>query len=508
MLRSIGFVISITFIGLAHAVEVKPEINGSLDDSCREIYTCDTQVTGTPANAVPTNRYAGMLRITGDYVTVQDLNIQDSAGTFFDQEGSYGILDNIDAEYAFSQIGYFASGLGKESILRDSYFASGNWGRTWEDETDCPSGPSCPLLPGFSSSNGQGGILVRNHRDTFNGLGKANVLIQNNVFVDYSTRGTGTETRYDWQTELINCLQSTHLIVADNKSYGIAPLYSDNCQYAVWERNLAWGADLENLEFTTATLEEYPPNVSPATNTINNDNIVYRNNMIAGGGCGKFGGAEDGALDGGFFNNNMAWIGNTCFSNANTSFGLDNLRYQLGGVDTFGPSAVVEVKSNAIFAPEASGTGFWSDDPSCRITLPAEDIDMDYNAFDDTIPSGKNGLNSKCTSNSLTSSDFQLATTYANSRNFDPDTTPLTVGAFEPGASSPLLGQGDPLLDTEEYSWLTPAEFSSYIITYYLANSPGSCYTEANWKKKLACDAAGVTRDATTPDVGAMEYTP
>jgi hypothetical protein len=82
------------------------------------------------------------------------------------------------------------------------------------------------------------------------------------------------------------------------------------------------------------------------------------------------------------------------------------------------------------------------------------------------------------------------------------------VGAFEPGASSPLLDQGDPLLDTEEYSWLTPAEFSSYIITYYLANSPGSCYTEANWKKKLACDAAGVTRDATTPDIGAMEYTP
>jgi len=59
------------FLGAgAHAVEVKPEINGTMDAACRAVLgTCPTWVTAS--------RYTGTVRINADSVQIQDISIQD-----------------------------------------------------------------------------------------------------------------------------------------------------------------------------------------------------------------------------------------------------------------------------------------------------------------------------------------------------------------------------------------------------------------------------------------------
>ena len=97
MLRSIGLFIALTLAGLVHAVEVKPEINGTIDNGCLtdgDENACAFMGPGSGrTGAVPTNVYVGLVSSATDteYITFQDLNISHSAG--------YGIRLGVNADH-------------------------------------------------------------------------------------------------------------------------------------------------------------------------------------------------------------------------------------------------------------------------------------------------------------------------------------------------------------------------------------------------------------------------
>ncbi len=482
--------------------QVRPEINGTLEASCRTTYDCATGRTNN-GPAVPSGLNDALLRIVGDYITVSYISLQDSAGLFADIEGYRVIYEHTRNEYAFSQVTYHTGGLGKEAIVRYNLFASQNWYRTFWDETGCktsgPQPPSCVITFG-SRPAGQGGVVVRNHRPE-----PAYILYHSNIFADYSDLGLNLgEGRDRLKSELFNCLQSTHTIFAFNVVYDWNPMYSDNCQYSIWEANasVAFGSP---GGFIALTQEEYPPTGSSiGSQGLSNEFNMYRNNVIfEPNHCGQIGDIEQGSIDFGFLHGDSFMFGNTCLGGV--EFGFNNRTSGLSGQSGFQPGAKMEIKSNAIFAPDATGVlPFWTNDPSCRVSYSGSDLD--YNAFDNVNNSGNGGGSTPiadCRSNMVLSGDFMLATTYADRKNFSLQ-NPMNLAAGRPLVGSPLIGQGDPNLRNEELGWLTSSTFPAYITDELFRIAPGTCYTMDNWTKKLACDAGGNERPA-LPTIGAWE---
>lgn len=71
MLRSFGLFITLLcgVISVAHAVEVKPEINGLMDSTCRAAGNCPFSEA---------SQFTGQVFLDGDYITFQDISVQDS----------------------------------------------------------------------------------------------------------------------------------------------------------------------------------------------------------------------------------------------------------------------------------------------------------------------------------------------------------------------------------------------------------------------------------------------
>jgi len=107
MFRSIGLFIALSLAGLSHAVEVKPEINGTIDNGCLlndDENACAFMGNGsTRTGAVPSNIYRPLIGTAQNtsYVTIQDLNVQHSAGFGF-RTGQYNdhiVIKNNDFSF-------------------------------------------------------------------------------------------------------------------------------------------------------------------------------------------------------------------------------------------------------------------------------------------------------------------------------------------------------------------------------------------------------------------------
>jgi hypothetical protein len=87
MLRSCGFFFSILCSLTAFAVEVKPEINGTMDSTCRTAGNCAFSEAA---------QYSAQVMLDGDYITFQDISVQDSAYQGIYIHGDHHTVENTE----------------------------------------------------------------------------------------------------------------------------------------------------------------------------------------------------------------------------------------------------------------------------------------------------------------------------------------------------------------------------------------------------------------------------
>ena len=442
---------------------MRPEIAGSLSDDCRASSTCDVEGAGVPAG-----NNAGLVQIqnTADWVTVDGMSIQDSAGVFMRIYGDDCVIQNSLMEYAYFQVivmgkdgGDFG---GERCVLKQNTFKSWNWARDWS--------------PQFS--NGQGGLMVRNHDDA-DGWGG---LIQSNTFIDLGDDRYGTEARGRIKSEVINILQSTHAVVADNLTYGVPQIYCDNCQKTIFERNVCvFPVDPTGpTNCVGSTVEVYG-------NQVENDEVVYRLNAGINADTPIVVRKNDDLVPSTIEQQEMHWY-------ANTMLGALDL-----GVDMTAIDADVDgpffMESNLLFSPDADFAN-WAGDDSCRILFASSKITRGFNAWDGSA------VASICsgTGDTFLGSNAGLVTTATTWNAYSPS-NPFSWSDLEPASDRQ---DGDSSLDNETLAWITDANFPQRTDMDVI----GVCNdTEANFQKKVGCDALGNGR-ALGVEAGAVEFTP
>jgi hypothetical protein len=473
MLRSIGFLISITFIGLAHAVEVRPQIQGSMTSACASNLNCDfTDFGGSEVSAT-----SGQVTINTDYVELNGIHITLTKSRGVKVRGladpddntiTGTTLDSVTISYTGFQPASFENQTTLTVIKNSQSFLTSicEW-QERENFNDAllPQTANC----GASTSGVSSGWL-------FQGNSSAQALLDGNTF----ERG--------W-SEGVNCLNSRDMIVRNNTVavFGSVGIYGDACENFVVEHNILVGLNYGNADNCGLNLGECPDygsaiqvNVesSEATSGKNAGPLLARNNVLVGTDNGVTVNVSGTARS----NGRTAYVeayGNTIVNSIAESLGLTT-----SAVDAV--LSVFEFKSNIS----------WDQDKTahCRNAGSNVNAGADYNLW------YTNPLDSDCDgANDPTPGAPAGFASYATFEAMSYDDIPL-VAEFTPSGAI----NADPALETETHDLDFDTNFDNAL--WSEMTTIGVCNdTKAHWNAKLYCDYSGTARNATTPTTGAVE---
>ncbi|MEM9623197.1 MAG: hypothetical protein AAF993_16215, partial [Pseudomonadota bacterium] len=254
----------------------KAEINGTYDDTCRNISNTssntDTCLFGV-SGAVPQSTTQGLVQIDGEYVHFTDIVMRDSAGRGVQINEKEGFRFLRSEQYDIR--GTFAHGGGSGSTYQvwdESTFARGGYGASGHYESNGGSNLAC-----FTFARGS-------HEDR-NGANYG--LFTNNLV-------------YDGKCELFSLLQTSGWIIRANRIYSGADAvyYVDNSSTNVIEWNifgfLTDACVVARKNNTNCPTGETSVKLEQYTNSSDNDNNLTRHNAFLYGGEFNHGGIEVG----------------------------------------------------------------------------------------------------------------------------------------------------------------------------------------------------------------------
>jgi len=485
MLRSIGLFIAL-LCGVAHAVEVKPEINGTYEASCRLTASsapCDVASAGKPSF------YGAQVAISTNvsYVTFRDIYIKDVAGVGFgiELDAHHIVVDNIEVAFtatAALDLRRNQQTHIKNSSWHDSGICLWQWRGTMcsvPDNVsslcrDAPGGPALIELGGMGHSTAAYGIFENNDAYVeYNGelLG-----------VGYHSGGNfwviGNRIRQGKRNGIYVAASGRNLIENnirwnyDNSSRSPA-IVGTKCNGDAYEDSETRGIDIAVETFETV-VQNY------------SDNIV-RNNIFAG--------VDDALFYAGVFpartvnigapgvqyyhNLVVGHTGEGVVADRNKTGSSWNDHYELVNNIIYSDveSAMCSSRAASNWADFEMGPNYWEstpDDVDCREAT-------DNNGPYDDVIGNPNLARSR---DSWNESDWTV------------DSGPsLADAVLQAGDSG--LNAGRPLQTA--ISWLDDANFD------YFSEVTTCSFTASEWEKQAAYDINCNLRSATTPNLGADE---
>lgn len=428
----------------------KPILRGTYTDACRTAGTCLFNTSG----AIPASQFSALLDVTSSYVTIQDIQVLDSAALGIQHtDGSYVDLSlNVDRVYVRNTVAQGVSWLRTAggSVMTNSWIENCMLGR---------------------SEQGIDGACVR-VRQRAGAAQRMKALIENNRV--HNSGGEG-----------INIVQTADVIVRGNivSNTSSPGLMSDNSKNILFEHNIVTGKGFQRINGT------YQENFGAGMYVVNetycsgstvgnmqNSLVTLRNNVIVNTHTGLRITTQ---------NNSPCTDGKTAFTS-----GFDISAYVYGNTIlaraiilqatniTADTAGTIEIKGNAFIGPNG-----------CTWPTAVDGVTISHNLY------GTNQTDNDCegTSSQIAAAGFPIESDY--SAFYGTNDIP-TVSDVTPGGGSAALNNGTALTSAH----LDAANFTEF------ANISGDIctITEANWEKGLYADFACATRGA-TPDIGAVE---
>jgi len=418
----------------------KPEINGTMDATCLAARNC---LFKDPA-AVPTDNAHGLIRVTGDNVTIQDWSVQDSAGEGIESSNGvdkFIIQRNTISHTAESGIN---TGNGAGVAILDNSVKHTSW-------CDLPT-TSYPCKGGAHGA----GIGL--------GISSSDAVVSGNLIE--STYGEGIIALFG--------AGSTAAVIRDNNITDArsACIDVDSKTEVVIEENICWhssdGELSTNWGFVTRGMLISIEDFGPATTT----NVTVRNNIISGTEvCFTY--LMDNIVRGTDDDVGALFVGNTCI--------LPTLRAMDLNEAAADVTAEHEVKNNIIYAPTASA------EDKCVTKAGA----IDYNLWD-AAPTDSDcvGANDPTPAKPTLSKDV--------------DTWSFTAASGGPTFADAAMTNGSAGDDVG--TPIVTAKHDDTLYTYWSnLTSPYTPADQAVWEKENGYDINGAVRDASTPDMGVDE---
>ena len=474
----------------AWAIEVRPTIEGSLTQSCIDGLNCAWTTDMGGCSSVSD----GQLEVRSDYVRVDGLRIAYSKcrgvkvkeGTATFSDAQYGFRFENSVTYNTAQHPLVIELGSHDWVIRDNSFSYYNMCENSERNGGTTAGGS-----GNCGGFGHPGGVTAARIDDARGL-----IENNDVFL-----GGG---------EGINVLQSSVVVIRGNRVGSLrgATIYNDNTRggLVVTESNIIWGATDDDIGqgpgtdngWTGGSATSFNVENNVASTTVNGIGVagISRNNFGVCLGATMSGSLKPTAQGQGddiavrHMGNTVAKIcrpGGTTNILDMSSDGLDSTNFGSSACTSLtGSNCEFSVRSSILYAPTTTNSD------TCR-----PEVDNDYNAW------GQDSVDTDCQgSNDVNNSDavdpvFNVAS-YSDFDAMKWDNQPTWDDARLKSTST-LLGAGDPGLETE--TCISTSAFDSMISEMTYPFAP----TLANWKKCLYYDAEGTVRNATAPNVGALE---
>lgn len=460
--------------------DTRPYIGGDLNPTCIAAGNCGGAPTDYFSGKSVPSGYTASVDVYTDYVEVSDLEVAYVAGIGIQFSG-----DGSGAAYEGTQHHTIVRGnlvhhTGKQGIValngaQDFVIIENEI----HNHTQC-----------YAEAYTQG--LSSSERTTYcDGIAWGAALL---VARNYDAQGlVELNDIHDVYGEGININQgTTHVIVRGNRvgnTYSTT-LYCDMASRIVYESNIIWGVSGGTGDFSgsgggwgggmAANVEK--------SGYGDVEDCIFRNNLAMDGSRAILANvfADAGAYDAG--------LSTQFYAYGNTHLSVDEYGYRL-----VRRMADIEIKSNLIVTDDVGAAGIGSRSSVVGLTM-----DADYNYFTPT-PS-----DSTFTGANDVYSGVSLATTELDWDAADWTTDLPTVDDFRLLAGSAGIGAGDPTLDTEALpGGVVSSDFGTFLWDYtsypFAVNTASK---QANWSKKLYYDFEGTVRDASTPDIGALEYAP
>lgn len=430
------------------------------------------------------NGFVGQVDIQADYVEVSGLDVSYTAAMAIRASGSGNgpahtgsrhhiiIADNVLAYNGKQQL-VVMNGVQNFAVLRNDLSNGGQCFVEGARNGLSSQAARAPLCDGGAWGASLG--IFRNYN--------AHGLIENNDVHDTPQEG-------------INVNQGTsHVVVRGNRVGNTHSTsgYCDMCTYAVWESNILWGVfgDVGNWTVGGSFGGGFGSNVE-RNDYGNVEYNVIRNNISVDSGQASL-------------------VANTFTENGNPyAAGKFTQWFLYGNTFVSADSANLRL-TRTQSSSEMHSNVFVTDDVTAGSTclfssVESLTLDRGYNAWN------PNPTQSTCDgANDVTVATLGLASTETDWDAADYATDRPTIADFRiTNASSDLIGAGDPGLETENLpNGLDHSDFGTWIWQHtaypWAINSDQK---RLNWSKKLYYDFEGTARDATTPDIGAVEYAP
>lgn len=462
----------------------RPRIGGDLNATCITNANCGGSPTDYFAGKQVTTGYIASVEIESNYIEVAGLEVKYGAGIGIQAKGAglgspgsrhHIIVRDNKVSYVGKQAISFLNGVQNFAILRNEI----------HNHSQCYIEAVRNGVTTFSTratlcdGGAWGGALIASRNAPAYGL------IENNDIHDTMGEGIGVGQG------------ATRTIVRGNRvgNTHSTSIYTDMALENVLESNIIWGADTGGAgdysggSFGTPFGGGWEANVEKDDYS-HNRCTIWRNNIGVDGPV---------AFRGNVFNDAGAYAAGldiTAFAYGNTVVSAGSYGWRLTRRIT-----EIEAKSNVVYGDAGVGS-------SAMCSLQSVDAGYSFD-FDYTLWSATPTDGACVGSNDLTGS-LVLATNSADWETVDYATNKPTVDDFRLQAGSAGIGAGDPALETEALPCsLTSASFGTWLWDYTeYPYAVDDATKRANWSKKLFYDFEGTARDATTPDMGAIEYAP
>jgi len=491
-LRNICFATILLIPGLnAYAVEVKPEINGTYEQSCRdttntapcsiwETNKCGESGTAacTGSTPVPGSFWNGLLDVgtNQSYITIQDIKLKDAAG--------YGMRVAFNADHiTIDNIEIAATGSGNFDLAQEqqqvviknsSFHHSSICYFHWRGKANVPTnvakncdvdGPSNVELGGLQSWE------------------RAFVILSNNdVYDEFIGESVG------FYKSVGNGWLVGNRVREGRRNAGF---YMENVGEVLIESNIIW--DYDNAADPIAGVDSYnAPNPDIKANVLDTsietnwagptttprDQLIFRNNMLAAvASCvkiqGKYGAVTIDRKVGG------QWYGNTCLTD-----GTNNIVDVDNGQSGPTHNGQLDIVNNIFYRAGSSACELDATDWTSL------NVSNNYWAVTQT--------NSACSDAGDVIGTPDLVGVAANmiEANYSESVGPV-IGDFELKAGDAGLNAGVSI--ESAVSWLDDVDY-----TYFSDITSPCAPTAIEWEKQLGHDANCVLRSA-SPNIGADE---
>lgn len=463
------------------SIDTKPVIRGGLTDLCIEDASCtfpSTNISAMGEGFTSKDDSAIFVSSGADYTTISNIELRNiryrgltATGGGVAQGLTRLIVDGLDLRNAGRLNVTFENGV-YESVYRNSTVYNTNLCPQIVRTRRSADASACP-----EPTWGSGLITVARK--------SSRVLVEKNWA--YHSFGEGI-IFYNCQGGGFNIARGNTIMAHHSTS-----IYVDGCANNIVENNIVLGGNGSWLSgrLQMGTVASFQGFQNGKEKTAYNNSIgnLVRNNLLVGTNtCVRqaIGSASEPTATGEV---GVKVYGNTCI-----------------GSRSVGGGVVQRPNSGTIRELAVTGNAFWEENHGASTICSVTTMTGGYNWYS-SIPSDSDcvktgNLSPADGAISLSQSTFSWWTTLAANNWESTEPTPPTFANAEPSVGSELVGTSTPLR--------TPiVDISNYGFAWdQIAEVRDATLTEANWECALCIDALGTARDASTPDMGAVEYTP